>query len=116
VLCCARGGGVELRPGEHRHVNSFTIAEAAEVSGLTQKALRARIDGGQVRAVLRDGAPPRIPESELRRAGLLPTAAPRAAEPGDGVRERAGSEIVRELVAVIERQAAELAELRARPS
>ena len=105
-----------LPSGEHRNVNSFTIAEAAEVSGLTQKALRARIDGGQVRAVLRDGAPPRIPESELRRAGLLPAPAPRVAEPADGVRERAGSEIVRELVAVIERQAAELAELRARPS
>jgi hypothetical protein len=97
-------------------VNSFTIAEAAEVSGLTQKALRARIDGGQVRAVLRDGAPPRIPESELRRAGLLPASPPRSAEPADGARERPGSEIVRELVAVIERQAAELAELRARPS
>jgi hypothetical protein len=116
VVCLLRRGGVALRAGEHRNVNSFTIAEAAEVSGLTQKALRARIDGGQVRAVLRDGAPPRIPESELRRAGLLPAPAPRVAEPADGVRERAGSEIVRELVAVIERQAAELAELRARPS
>jgi hypothetical protein len=97
-------------------VNSFTIAEAAELSGLTQRALRARIDEGQVRAVLRDGAPTRIPESELRRAGLLPAAAPRSGEPADGRRERAGSDIVRELVAVIERQAAELAELRARPS
>ena len=107
-------GGVVLRPGEDRHVQSFTIAEAAEVSGLTQKALRARIDQGHVRAVLRDGAAPRIPESELRRAGLLPAHPARPAEPPDGVRESAGSEIVRELVAVIERQAAELAELRAR--
>jgi hypothetical protein len=97
-------------------VSSFTIAEAAEASGLTQKALRARIEQGQVRTVLRDGAAPRIPESELRRAGLLPVLAPRSAEPADGGREKAGSEIVRELVAVIERQAAELAELRARPS
>jgi hypothetical protein len=102
-----------LPRGERRCVDSFTIAEAAEASGLTQRALRARIERGQVRAVLRDGAAPRIPESELRRAGLLP-APPRSVEPPGGVRERAGSDIVRELVAVIERQAAELAELRAR--
>jgi hypothetical protein len=89
---------------------SFTIAEAAEATGLTQKALRARIEQGHVRAVIRDGVPPRIPESELRRAGLLPE--PKADSddhPLDG-----GSEIVRELVAVIERQAAELAALRDR--
>ena len=90
-------------------MRSFTIAEAAEASGLTQKALRARIERGQVRAVLREGAAPRIPESELWRAGLLP-----AHGRTDGVREAGASEIVRELVAVIERQAAELAELRAR--
>jgi hypothetical protein len=88
---------------------SFTIAEAAEATGLTQKALRARIEQGQVRAVLRDGLPPRIPESELRRAGLL-------SEPqvdSDEEPHNGGSEIVKELVAVIERQATELAALRA---
>jgi hypothetical protein len=88
---------------------SFTIAEAAEATGLTQKALRARVEQGQVRAVLRDGLPPRIPESELRRAGLLPE--PKA-DSGDQLQD-GSSEIVRELVAVIERQAAELAALRA---
>jgi hypothetical protein len=91
---------------------SFTIAEAAEATGLTQKALRARIEQGHVRAVIREGVPPRIPESELRRAGLLPEQEADAADhEQDG-----GSEIVRALVAVIERQATELAALRARRS
>jgi hypothetical protein len=88
---------------------SFTIAEAAEATGLTQKALRARIEQGQVRAVIQDGVPPRIPQSELRRTGLLPEPKTDSADhPHAG-----GSEIVRELVAVIERQATELAALRA---
>jgi hypothetical protein len=95
-------------------VRTFTISEAAEATGLTQKALRARIEQGQVRAFLRDGMPPRIPESELRRAGLLPEReeqdASRSSPPDTE------SEIVRELVAVIERQASELANLRARRS
>ena len=93
-------------------MRSFTISEAAEATGLTQKALRARIERGQVRAVVRQGAAPRIPESELRRAGLLP--ARDGAPDGEENPREAGSEIVRELVAIIERQAAELAELRAR--
>ena len=65
-----------------------------------------------MRAVLRDGMPPRIPESELRRAGLLPEVG--EPEPENGSAQDSGPEIVRELVAVIERQAAELAALRAR--
>lgn len=93
-------------------MRSFTISEAAEATGLTQKALRARIEQGQVRAVLRDGMPPRIPESELRRAGLLPE----GDEPDSTSGSPPESEIVRELVAVIERQASELATLRARRS
>jgi hypothetical protein len=96
-------------------VRSFTISEAAEATGLTQKALRARIDQGRVRAVLREGVPPRIPESELRRAGLLPERND-LEQPSDGPASDGTSEIVRELVAVIERQAAELAALRARRS
>jgi hypothetical protein len=96
-------------------VRSFTIAEAAEATGLTQKSLRARIDQGHVRAVLREGVPPRIPESELRRAGLLPDPSD-PEQPGDGPESDGASEIVRELVAVIERQAAELAALRERRS
>jgi hypothetical protein len=93
-------------------MRSFTISEAAEATGLTQKALRARIEDGLVRAVLRDGMQPRIPESELRRAGLLPERDEQASASAAGTE----SEIVRELVAVIERQASELAALRARRS
>jgi hypothetical protein len=103
-------GRRRLALAETGRVRSFTIAEAAEATGLTQKALRARIEEGRVRAVLRDDMPPRIPESELRRTGLLPEPAPDLdAASGEG-----STDVVRELVAVIERQAAELAELRAR--
>jgi excisionase family DNA binding protein len=94
-------------------MRSFTIAEAAEATGLTQKALRRRIEEGHLRAVLREGVPPRIPESELRRTGLLPEREEQ--DPADGS-PPPESEIVRELVAVIERQASELAYLRARRS
>jgi hypothetical protein len=95
-------------------VRSFTISEAAEATGLTQKALRARIEDGHVRAVLRDGMPPRIPESELTRAGLLTAREEQNSTSGSSPEPEA--EIVRELVAVIERQASELAALRARRS
>ena len=95
-------------------MRSFSISEAAEATGLTQKALRSRVEQGHVRAVLREGMPLRIPESELRRAGLLPESG--EPEPVNGSAQDGGSEIVRELVAVIERQAAELAALRARRS
>jgi excisionase family DNA binding protein len=95
-------------------MRSFTIPEAAEVTGLTQRALHARIEEGHLRAVVREGTAPRIPESELRRAGLLPALEQRSAERSHGPPQAPGSDIVRELVAVIERQAAELAELRAR--
>jgi hypothetical protein len=109
----ARGGAIRRKANTNR-VRSFTLSEAAEATGLTQKALRSRIEQGQVRAVLRDGMPPRIPESELFRAGLL--SEPSDPEPANGGTSEGGSEIVRELVAVIERQAAELAALRARKS
>ncbi len=50
-------------------METLTIAEAAEATGLTKKAIRNRVDRGQLRAVLRDGVR-RIPRSELDRAGL----------------------------------------------
>jgi hypothetical protein len=103
-----------MRREETCNMRSFTISEAAAATGLTQKALRTRIEGGQIRAVLRDGTPPRIPESELRRAGLLPERD--LPDEPHGTAHASESEIVRELVAVIERQAAELAALRARRS
>jgi hypothetical protein len=48
----------------------YTIAEAAEATGATVKAIRNRCDRGQLRFVLKNGVR-KIPLSELRRAGLL---------------------------------------------
>ena len=56
-------------------MNSFTIAEAAELTGLTKKALRHRVDRGQIRAE-KDGNVRRIARSELERVGLAPAPAP----------------------------------------
>jgi hypothetical protein len=106
-----RKGRSDPRRREDVGVRSFTISEAAQATGLTQKALRTRIEQGNIRAVLREGTAPRIPESELRRAGLLPERDPQQLPNGRGAAGESG--IVHELVAVIERQAAELASLRA---
>jgi hypothetical protein len=49
---------------------TVTIAEAAELSGLSKIALRRRIERGSLPAVRREGVR-RIPLAELRRQGLL---------------------------------------------
>lgn len=98
-------------------METLTITEAAEAVGISKKALRNRVDRGQLRAVLRDGVR-RIPRSELERVGLavrLPheaaglgaTVPPEAA--GAGSTEAAAW---KEALERLERQAAELAELR----
>ncbi len=92
-------------------METLTIAEAAEATGLTKKAIRNRVDRGQLRAVLRDGIR-RIPRSELDCAGL--------SEAGDGaaIRQEAASGQApeasgwTELLGRLERQAGELAVLR----
>ena len=48
---------------------TFTITEAAELTGLTKKAVRHRVDRGRLQAV-KEGGLRRIPRSELERAGL----------------------------------------------
>ena len=48
---------------------SFTISEAAQLTGLTKKAVRHRVDRGRLHAVMEDGVR-RITRSELKRAGL----------------------------------------------
>lgn len=54
-------------------METFTIREAAEASGLTYEALRARVDRGTIRAGKRSEDAARvIPRSELQRVGLLP--------------------------------------------
>lgn len=96
-------------------METLTIAEAAEATGLTKKAIRNRVDRGQLRAVMRDGVR-RIPRSEIDRSGL----AMRASETSDGsaVRQEAASGQLAEaggwaqLLTRLERQAGELAELR----
>ncbi|MDQ3971073.1 MAG: helix-turn-helix domain-containing protein [Thermoproteota archaeon] len=96
-------------------METLTIAEAAEATGLTKKAIRNRVDRGQLRAVLRDGVR-RIPRSELDRAGLDAD----SLEAGDGadIRQGAASRQPKEtsawaeLLDRLERQAGELAELR----
>lgn len=94
-------------------METLTIAEAAEATGLSKKAMRNRVDRGQVRAVLRDGVR-RIPRSELERAGLA-VGLPHGVENGTGVPPaEATTEAAawREALERLERQAAELAELR----
>lgn len=55
----------------------LTLRDAAEVSGLTLKALRSRADRGQIQTVRRpdaNGQPIRfVPHAELERLGLVPT-------------------------------------------
>jgi excisionase family DNA binding protein len=103
---------------------TVTLAEAAELTGLTRKALQRRIDRGSLRSVL-SGGRRRIPVSELHRANLAPAAADPDSPPegllgvatGEGrpaAPGRVGDGLeVRELLDRLERQAAELGELRA---
>lgn len=78
---------LEIAKRPSRRVNTFTIAEAAELTGLTKKALRHRVDRGQIRAE-KDGNIRRIARAELERVGLAvesphdggPTAAPSATQ------------------------------------
>lgn len=58
-------------------MQTFSLTEAAEVCGVSVKALRRRADRGTLRVVVRDGIR-RVPASELERAGLLPDAEVRA--------------------------------------
>ena len=93
-------------------METLTIAEAADATGLTKKAVRNRVDRGQVRAVLRDGVR-RIPRSELERAGLSLDAREAGAGAAEGQEAAPGyPEPMAEVLDRLERQAGELAELR----
>ncbi len=83
-------------------METYTLREAAGLTGTSQEALRKRVDRGTIRSVKRAGVR-RIPRSELERAGL------RIGEPADA------NDIVRELTEKIDAQAQELARLRALP-
>lgn len=83
-------------------METYTLKEAAALTGTSQEALRKRVDRGTIRSVKREGVR-RIPRSELERAGL------RIGEPAEA------GEVVRELTDTIRRQERELASLRALP-
>jgi len=83
-------------------VETYTLSEAAERSGVSVEALRRRADRGTLRTVKREGVR-RVPRSELERAGL------RVGDPAHV------SDVVRELTETIRRQERELVSLRALP-
>jgi excisionase family DNA binding protein len=110
-------------------MRTYTIAEAAEVTGLSRKAISRRVERGSLRSLVRNGRR-RIPRSELVRAGLLAEDAettpeldpralllPRPAPAGDleGADRAEGLlvALVRELLDRVERQASEAAQMRA---
>jgi hypothetical protein len=92
-------------------MDSYTFAEAEQLTGTSRKALRNRVYRGQVESVLRDGVR-RIPRSELERAGLLRN----DGETGeiDEMPREASHEtpMIGEVLDRLEAQAGELAELR----
>jgi excisionase family DNA binding protein len=111
-------------------VRTYTISEAADLTGLTRKAVARRIERGSLRSVVRNGRR-RIPRSELVRAGLLdeldsahieefdPSALlPRALPVDDPDApplrpDETLAAVFRELLDRFERQAAEIAQFRA---
>jgi excisionase family DNA binding protein len=104
---------------------NLTISEAAELTGLSRKAMARRVERGSIRSVLRSGRR-LIPRSELIRGGLLPhegysatdrltdSILPQHVTVSDEADERSLLEVlVRELLDRVQRQAGELAQYRA---
>jgi excisionase family DNA binding protein len=110
-------------------VRTYTITEAADLTGLSRKAIARRVERGSLRSVVRNGRR-RIPRSELVRAGLLgegneqplasdpdAPAIPRPS-PGGALAETGSSEemlaaLFREVLDRFERQSQEIAQYRA---
>ena len=104
---------------------SLTITEAAELTGLSRKAIARRVERGSVRSVLRSGRR-LIPRSELARVGLLPSEGNGGSEmladlavgesvalASEDIGEQSLLEVlVRELIDRVQRQAGELAHYR----
>src|SRR5262245_11994383 len=110
-------------------MRTYTITEAAELTGLSRKAIARRVERGSLRSVVRNGRR-RIPRSELMRAGLVPEgeARPREGDPaapflprpatGAELAETGTSEdmlatLFREVLDRFERQSQEIAQYRA---
>lgn len=109
-----------------RRKRNLTITEAAELTGLSRKAMARRVERGSVRSVLRSGRR-LIPRSELVRVGLLPAegqiGVASLTDSGFVTQQVAAAQeiegehslmtvLARELVEVLQRQAGELARYR----
>ena len=84
-------------------METYTLREAAQLTGITVAALRRRADRGTIQTVQRDGRR-RVPRSELERAGLRVGPPPESAE------------LVAQLAQTIRDQERELAALRLLPA
>lgn len=62
-------------------MRTYTISEAADLTGVSRKAIARRVERGSLRSVVRNGRR-RIPRSELVRAGLLDDGSQRAPRSG----------------------------------
>ena len=110
-------------------MRTYTITEAADLTGMSRKAISRRVERGSLRSVVRNGRR-RIPRSELVRNGLLedtekrPPAdgpsSPLLPRPGAGTDlEATGSNedmlatLFREVLDRFERQSQEIAQYRA---
>lgn len=110
-------------------MRTYTISEAADLTGMSRKAIARRVERGSLRSVVRNGRR-RIPRSELVRAGLVAEAAggpPRSAPASPPLPHPAtGGELAeverpedmlttlfREVLDRFERQSQEIAQFRA---
>lgn len=111
-------------------MRTYTISEAAELTGMSRKAIARRVERGSLRSVVRNGRR-RIPRSELVRSGLLADAS--QTTPGSNPRdlllprpvdddelelgvsrpEDVFAALFRELLDRLERQSTEIAQFRA---
>jgi len=92
-------------------MESYTFAQAEQLTGTTRKALRNRVYRGQLESVLRGGVR-RIPRSELERVGLLGGDDETGEVPGMPREPSRETPMMDELLTRLERQAGELGELR----
>lgn len=110
-------------------MRTYTITEAADLTGMSRKAIARRVERGSLRSVVRNGRR-RIPRTELVRAGLLDEGAQRPRDgspsapplprPGPGTElaevgapEDMLASLFREVLDRFERQSQEIAQYRA---
>lgn len=135
VLLAAPGRGpAQSRAGKGKRdsrdiLRTYTITEAADLTGLSRKAIARRVERGSLRSVVRNGRR-RIPRSELVRNGLLEDTEkrPPAGSPSSPLLPRPGvgtdlvetgstddtlATLFREVLDRFERQSQEIAQFRA---